>query len=284
MKVLAIVASARKTGNSEILAKEMLNSLPDTVEKKILRLAELNIEPCRACYACLPAGCDCVIKDDFPKVLEAILSADAVILASPIYFLGMHTRLKLLSDRCIAVLNEAARYAGRRCVVTVPFGVEGWQGYGVEATVSVARFLHLEVVGVLPVNAANPGDVVRPEVLAAARNLAARLIADKKAEGLDNNGQALQTEDSVCKFCGSGLLRLSGNGEVRCAMCDARGKISVGEAVAAFCCQWEEPGHFRYSGEGMREHAERLEHIKADFISRRQELAEIRAPYRKLEW
>ena len=98
MKVLAIVTSARKTGNSEILAKEMLAALPDWVEKKLLRLAELNLEPCRACYACLPAGSDCVIADDFAAVLAAIRDADAVILASPVYFLGMHTRLKLLCD------------------------------------------------------------------------------------------------------------------------------------------------------------------------------------------
>ena len=33
MKVLAIVSSARKTGNSEILAKAMLAALPDSTEK-----------------------------------------------------------------------------------------------------------------------------------------------------------------------------------------------------------------------------------------------------------
>ena len=38
MKVLAIVSSARKTGNSEILAKAMLAALPDSTEKKLLRL------------------------------------------------------------------------------------------------------------------------------------------------------------------------------------------------------------------------------------------------------
>ena len=142
MKVLAIVASARKTGNSEILAKEILSALPESTEKKMIRLAELNIEPCRACYACLPAGKGCVIQDDFDGLLQQIREADAVILASPVYFLGMHTRLKLLCDRCISVLNDAKEYSGRRCVVVVPYGVEGWEGCGVEATVSVARFLH----------------------------------------------------------------------------------------------------------------------------------------------
>ena len=280
MKVLAIVASARKTGNSEILAKEMLSSLPESVEKTTLRLADLNIEPCRACYACLPAGSDCVIKDDFARVLEAIRNADAVILAAPVYFLGMHTRLKLLGDRCIAVLNEAEKYTGRRCVATVPYGVDDWQGYGVEATVSVARFLHLDVVGVLPVHAANPGEVVRPEILAAARELAGRLAAAPKTDFTTGVSQALRPEDITCPFCGSGMVRMTNRGEARCVVCDARGKLTAGGAEQSFGCQWEKPEHSRYSIGGMKEHAERLEHIKADFIARRQELAEKRAPYR----
>ena len=285
MKVLAVVASARKTGNSEILAKEILAALPASVEKKLLRLAEMNIEPCRACYACLPAGCDCVIQDDFANLLLQIREADAVILSAPVYFLGMHTRLKLVCDRLIAVLNEAGKYAGRRCIVTVPYGVTDWQGYGVEATVSFARFLHLDVVGVLPVQAANPGDSVRPEVLDAARNLASRLLVGVQLDTSANISQALQAGDIICASCGSGMVRLSADGFVRCVICDARGKLSIGsQTEAALDCKWEDPSCFRYSEEGMKEHAERLEHIKEEFMAQRNVLAEKRAPYRKLEW
>ena len=284
MKVLAIVASARKTGNSEILAKEMLASLPDSVEKRMICLAELNIEPCRACYACLPTGSDCVIQDDFSSFLRQLRAADAVILSSPVYFLGMHTRLKLICDRLISVLNEADKYAGRRCVVTVPYGVAGWQGYGVEATVSFARFLHLDVVGVLPVHAANPGEAVRSEVLNAARGMAERLIVGEEENFAADVSQGLESGDITCAFCGSGLVRLRKNGEVRCAICDARGLVDFGREEAGPSCRWEEPAHFRYSGAGMKEHAERLESIKRDFISRRHELADCRAPYRKLQW
>ena len=285
MKVLALVASPRKNGNSEILAKEMLAALPDSVEKKLLRLSELNVEPCRACYACLPAGCDCVIQDDFAAILQQIQDADAIIIAAPVYFLGMHTRLKLLCDRLISVLNEADKYTGRRCVAVVPYGVEGWQGYGVEATVSFARFLHMDVAGVLPVHAANPGEAVRPEVLAAVRKMAEKLLGKESTDVSEDARQALQSDDITCAFCGSGLVRMSAGGGVRCAMCDARGRMFAMEGgEATFGCRWAKPEHFRYSGAGMKEHAERLEHIKADFMVRRHELAEKRAPYRKLEW
>jgi NAD(P)H-dependent FMN reductase len=285
MKVLAIVASARRIGNSEILAKEMLAALPESVEKKLLRLPELSVEPCKACYACLGAGAACVIDDDFNSFLAQVREADAIILASPVYFLGMHTRLKLLCDRLISVLNESAAYSGRRCVVAVPYGVEGWQGYGIEATVSFARFLHLDVVGVLPVHAANPGEAARPEILAKARELAGRLL-DVPAEtetpaGRDRRRQAVNSADVVCAVCGSGLLRISVQGGVVCAICGATGSIARSLASGRVAeCDWNLSGHFRYSIEGMQEHARRLEQIKADFMARRHELAELRKPYK----
>lgn len=286
MKVLAVVASARKTGNSEILAKEMLAALPESVEKKLIRLADYNIEPCRACYACLPAGKDCVIQDDFESFLQQIRDADAVIIASPVYFLGMHTRLKLLCDRFISVLNEAGKYTGRRCVVAVPYGVDGWQGYGIEATVNFARFLHLDVVGVLPVHAANPGEVARPEILAQAREMAGLLLPPTNdAAKRDKNPavrQSTKSEDITCVCCGSGMIRLSDKGDVRCVICGAAGIIHAADSPegSSVQCVWKEPELFRYSAAGMIEHAERLESIKAEFIARRHELSELRKPYK----
>lgn len=286
MKVLAVVASARKTGNSEILAKEMLAALPESVDKKLIRLADFNIEPCKACYACLPAGKDCVIQDDFENFLQQVREADAVILASPVYFLGMHTRLKLLCDRFISVLNEAEKYTGRRCVVAVPYGVADWEGYGVEATVSFARFLHLEVVGVLPVHAANPGEVVCPATLLQARKMAGRLMSSTaeaaKEGGISPVRQATEDDDFVCGACGSGMVRISGHGKVRCAMCGTTGSLHAALTAKdpSVQCDWDVPVHFRYSVAGMKEHAERLESIKADFIARRNELAELRKPYK----
>lgn len=280
MKVLAIVASARKTGNSEILAKEMLKTLPETWEKSLLRLPDLTIEPCKACYACLDAGAACVIQDDLEGFLLQLQQADAVIIAAPVYFLGMHTRLKLICDRLIRVLNDGPGFSGRRCVVAVPYGVEGWQGYGVEATVSFARFLHLDVVGVLPVHAANPGEVVQPETLDKARELALRLLPEALPVGATVPAewvrQSTRPDDLVCEACGSGVLRLSAEGGVRCAICESQGKLDH----LHLSVEWKPSAHFRYSTDGMNEHGQRLESIKNDFISRRQALAELRKPYK----
>ena len=286
MKVLAIVSSARKTGNSEILAKAMLAALPDSTEKKLLRLPDLAIEPCKACYACLDKGASCIINDEFNELLNQVKQADAVILASPVYFLGMHTRLKLVCDRLISVLNEADAYTGRRCVVAVPYGVEGWQGYGVEATVSAARFLHLDVVGVLAVHAANPGEVVQPEILDQAEQMARRLLVESALPVGGVPFQAGQASMEIaCAACGSGLLRLNKTGALTCVICGATGSVEAsGQAGQKLDCRWDSPQHYRYSPAGMTEHAERLAGIKQDFIARRQALVELRKPYKAMEF
>ena len=287
MKVLAIVTSTRRAGNSEILAKEMLSALPESVDKKLIRLADFNIEPCRACYACLPAGKDCVIEDDFDAFLQQVREADAVIIASPVYFLGMHTRLKLLCDRLISVLNEAKQYSGRQCVVAIPYGVEGWQGYGIEATVSFARFLHLNVVGALPVHAANPGEAVRPDVLAQARDMASLLLPQTEGSMKTEKNlavrQATNKDDIVCGCCGSGMIRLSGHGAIRCVICGATGRIAAPFVKGGpLNCEWNITEPFRYSLEGMGEHAQRLESIKAEFIAHHREFFELRKPYKQV--
>lgn len=61
----------------------------------------LNINPCRACYACwFKTSGKCVQKDDATKVIEKIRQADMLVIASPVYFYGLSAQLKAIIDRC----------------------------------------------------------------------------------------------------------------------------------------------------------------------------------------
>lgn len=274
MKVVGLVASPRKLGNSEILTKEMLASLPDEVEKVMIRLTDLDIRQCNACYACLPEDKQCVINDDFAFLLEHIRQADAVIIATPCYFLGTHTTLKLIGDRLISLLQQAKEFAGKKCVVAVSYGIDGWEGYAREAAVNTARFFHLDVVGTMLVQAASPGEVVKPEILDQARSLAAMLISDGQ--------QATNSPVHACPLCGNTLLQLAPSGKVICRMCGADGQIEViaGEVKVHFAT----PRHPRFSPAGMTEHGKLLEAVKDQYIAERQELNKLRKPYQQYNW
>lgn len=274
MKVLGLVASPRKNGNSEILVKEMLSAMPAEIDKEMIRLTSLDIRFCNACYACLPAGSSCVIKDDFDFLLDKIQAADAVIIASACYFLGPHTSIKVINDRLISVMAEGAAYAGKKCVNVISYGIPGWEGYAREAVNNFARFLHLDVVGDMLVQAASPGEAVRPDVLAAAREMAGRLLVG----GIES----YRPGKMDCQQCGSSLLQLAPDGGVRCVMCGAHGQLK--SSGTGFAIDFVDEGHARYSLAGMNEHTRLLETIKQRFIANRTELARVRKPYSEMDW
>lgn len=104
--VLILSGSPRKGGNSDILCDAFMRGALETghaVEK--IRVAEKNIGYCRACYACRGTG-TCVIRDDMAAVLQKMIDADVIVLASPVYFYSIDAQLKALIDRTVARWTE----------------------------------------------------------------------------------------------------------------------------------------------------------------------------------
>lgn len=101
-KVLILSGSPRKEGNSDLLSDEFAKGALEAgcdVEK--IRVAEKNIGYCRGCYACKNTG-KCAIKDDMAEVLQKIIDADVLVLASPVYFYSIDAQLKAVIDRTVA--------------------------------------------------------------------------------------------------------------------------------------------------------------------------------------
>lgn len=101
-KVLILSGSPRKNGNSDMLCDEFAKGAKEAghiVEK--IRVAEKNIGYCQACYACKQTG-RCIIQDDMAEVLQKIIDADVIVLASPVYFYSIDAQLKALIDRTVA--------------------------------------------------------------------------------------------------------------------------------------------------------------------------------------
>jgi multimeric flavodoxin WrbA len=97
------MGSPRIKGNTDLLLYEALNgarSQQAEVEKIVVD--KLKIAPCREYYSCLRDG-NCVIRDDMDEVYPKLLSADAIIVASPIFFYSVSAQLKALIDRCQAL-------------------------------------------------------------------------------------------------------------------------------------------------------------------------------------
>ena len=105
-KVLILAGSPRKGGNSDILCDAFAKGAAEAghqVEK--IYVQQLRIGGCMACYGCRGTGV-CVQKDDMASVLEKLIAADVIVLATPVYFYSMDGQMKTLIDRTLPRYTE----------------------------------------------------------------------------------------------------------------------------------------------------------------------------------
>ena len=108
MKVLGIVGSTRKGGNTEILVREVLDAATkEGAKTEMIFLSEFRLSPCNACHVCDRTSPPiCTIKDDVEKLTQLMEEADGVIIASPVYYGGVTAEVKIFIDR-VGYLNRA---------------------------------------------------------------------------------------------------------------------------------------------------------------------------------
>jgi multimeric flavodoxin WrbA len=124
-KVVALLGSPRRGGNSETLSDKILETAQSLgAETTKFALNELAFKGCQACMGCKTGSEKCVVKDDLAKVLDAVSEADVLIMASPIYFGELNGQLKSALDRMYAFLtpdymtnpNPSRLSPGKKCV------------------------------------------------------------------------------------------------------------------------------------------------------------------------
>jgi multimeric flavodoxin WrbA len=175
IRVLGIVGSPRRRGNTEILVDEVLRGAKEAgavVEKVIL--SELDLAPCDACEGCVDTG-ECIIVDAMEDLFARMQQSQVWVLGTPVYWWGPSAQFKAFVDRWYAKAQreeDKVLFRGRRVILVVPMG---------DADASTARHVvgmmtdALEYVGallcttVLAPGADGVGEVRKfPEVLAAA--------------------------------------------------------------------------------------------------------------------
>jgi len=103
LKVLGIMGSPRMKGNTDLLLDEALKGAAhQQAEVEKILVDKLQIAPCKEYYGCLKDG-KCVIKDDMDDIYDKLLTADVVIIASPMFFYTVSAQLMLLISRCQAL-------------------------------------------------------------------------------------------------------------------------------------------------------------------------------------
>jgi multimeric flavodoxin WrbA len=120
LKLLAIMGSPRKNGNTDRLVDEVLKgSESQNVIYDKVYLSDLNFDPCRACDAC-KKNKHCVVNDDYSKIFDLMKTSNIWILGTPVYFWGPTGWFKAFVDRWYGSHYEVD-FSSKKAVIVIPF-------------------------------------------------------------------------------------------------------------------------------------------------------------------
>lgn len=111
MKVLGVVGSKRKTGNTAYLVENTLDAIKSSeIETEIIYLGDYNIKGCTGCEGCKYTY-KCIIQDDMQKLYPLIIEADAIVLGSSTYFYNITSLMKAFIERfyCFQIFDQDDR-------------------------------------------------------------------------------------------------------------------------------------------------------------------------------
>ena len=167
-KILLVMGSPRKDGNSATLAKQVATGAAAAgAEVESFYLHGMNIHPCTACDACREErDKDCVIDDDMETLYGKLRQADALVIASPIYWFTVSAQTKLFMDRWYALGGpgeEYAAFAGKRIGIVLTYAdVDPFTSGAVNALRTFQdafNYVGAQIVGMVYGSASEAGEI-----------------------------------------------------------------------------------------------------------------------------
>lgn len=120
MNIVYISGSPRKKSNTDYL----MNCIQSRIDGEFIKLADYAIEPCHSCWACRENGC-CVVDDGMETIILKLLTADAIVLGTPVYFNNVTAQLKAFIDQTWSIRGKLKDKIGAAVVVGRRYGAEG---------------------------------------------------------------------------------------------------------------------------------------------------------------
>lgn len=183
MKIIAILGSPRKNGNSATIARRVLSTAQELgAETEEFMLNKMSFKGCQACMGCKKTG-HCVVQDDLIPVLDAFRTADAIVLASPVYWFDVSGQFKCFFDRLYSFSNldgSTNLPTGKKAVMilTQADGPEFYTDIYTRYSEGLVKWLGFEQsTQIRCANADAAGEALnRPEILSQAEEIGRRLM------------------------------------------------------------------------------------------------------------
>jgi multimeric flavodoxin WrbA len=246
MKILGMVGSYRKKGNSEILAKEALMGAEEAgAEVELLRMTDHQIEACQGFGLCLFREEGCHIDDGVKSIWSKIDEADGILLSVPCYFLESTAILKQLIDRAW-VLAHRGTFRGKYASVMVPYATRGWIPYAMLQPNIFFGILGLKVIHRAAFNVQGLGESVHDEEMIGK----AHRIGKELACAVKDQDPTYRSEPGLCPICQDWNIRiLKDRKSVECPTCGIRGILTVKDGAVEVKFDERAMGDYRYDPE-----------------------------------
>lgn len=293
MKILGL-SFGRKGGNCDIVLKQALLGAMENeaVEVSYINTCHLKIDRCTGCGACdrvrEKGGMSiCVLKDDFQFVEDALMEADAVIAAAPVYVLGPTGQYKNFCDRIgpshdqsfLSEENKRRRALGwednkmipekyfkKRPLGLISVGgarTKGWTSMGLSGMYLLGFPLHMKPVDALNIYAM--GDRVSP-VLDDDLMLRLKKLGNSIAEAAFLDPEQITWKgdrEGICPVCHCDQLTVREGTTVECSVCGSIGNLSVKNGKISVDYTEKEILRSRYLPGGDMEHCLEIKEMGA---------------------
>jgi multimeric flavodoxin WrbA len=182
--ILVFKGSPRVNGNSSTLADQAAaGARASGAEVEIFALHLMDIRPCDACDICQETGV-CVLKDDMQKLYPKLEQADAIIIASPVYWFTISAQTKLLIDRWYALESPKGNaLKGKQFGLVLTYGDADPYSSGainaIRTFQDMLRYIGGDMAGMVYGTAMDVGDAQKqPELMQRAYELGEKIGAN----------------------------------------------------------------------------------------------------------
>ena len=105
VNIVCLLGSPRRGGNSSAIAHRFMSTAAGLgAATRTFELNLLTYRGCQGCYACKTNLDRCILDDGLAEVLQAVQNADALVLATPVYYGEVAGQLKCFIDRTFSYL------------------------------------------------------------------------------------------------------------------------------------------------------------------------------------
>jgi len=179
--VLVFKGSPRENGNSSSLADQAAQGATACgAQVDSFWLHRMDIHPCDACDICQETGV-CVLKDDMQALYPRLQKADAIVIASPIYWFTISAQAKLFIDRWYALESpQGSALKGKQFGLLLAYGdTDPYTSGAINAIRTfqdMLRYIGGNIAGIVYGTALEVGDVQKqPELMKRAYQLGEKL-------------------------------------------------------------------------------------------------------------